>query len=123
MPRYDPIPYDHLVIPQGSTFETSWHADDAETGTAAEWSEWSARLQIRTAPDGDVLATLATTGVRDGTIRLSDGGNVTATIPNSFTKNLSPGAAVFDLVFIDPDGAPWRSVEGSVYITAEVTDA
>lgn len=121
--KHNPIPYDHLVIPQGATFEASWYADDAETGEPAVWTGWSARMQIRTSSDGDLLATLATSGTRNGTITLGSDGNITAALPATFTDTLSPGSGVFDLVLTDPGGAPWRSVEGSVYITTEVTDA
>lgn len=121
MPRYSPIPYDHLVIPQGATFETNWYADDAETGNPADWAGWTGRMQIRTSFDGDVLATLATTGTRDGDITLTVDGNITATLPWEYTATLSAGPAVFDLNFTDPDGAIWRAVEGSVLVTPEVT--
>lgn len=119
--RFSPVPYDHLVIPQGGTFVASWFADDAETGTVAEWDGWSARMQVRTSFGGDVLATLASSGTADGTIALLEDGNVTATLPSDFTESMSPGRAVFDLEFTDPDGAVWRVVEGAVTVTPEVT--
>lgn len=118
--RYNPIPYDHLVIPQGATFEANWPADDAETGGPAEWTGWSARMQIRTLT-GEVMATLATTGTRDGDIELADEGNITATLPPAFTATMSTGRAVFDLEFTAPDASVWRVVEGAVTITPEVT--
>lgn len=119
--RYSPIPYDHLVIPQGATFEANWYADDEETGLPADWTGWSARMQIRTEFEGELLATLATTGTRDGDIVLGEDGNITATLPDTYTVTMSPGGAVFDLNCIDPDGAAWRAVEGSVMTTPEVT--
>lgn len=121
--RYNPVPYDHLVIPRGATFSASWYADDADEGTPADWTGWSARMQIRTSFDGDLLATLATSGTRDGDITLGADGNITITLPPTATSMIAAGNAVFDVNFTDPDGAIWRSVEGSVTITPEVTSA
>lgn len=118
--RYDPVPYDHLVIPQGGTFEASWPTDDAATGEPTVWTGWSGRMQVRSEA-GDLIATLATTGTRDGDVVLGDDGNLTVRLPHTFTVTLSPGKGLFDLEMTDPDGAVWRVVEGSVAITPEVT--
>lgn len=118
--RYSTIPYDHLEIPQGSTFVASWYADDAETGEPADWTGWDARMQVRTI-SGDLIATLDVGGTANGTITLGDDGNITATIPHTDTGQMSPGRGVFDLEFTDPDDNVWRVVSGSVAITPEVT--
>lgn len=118
--RYDPIPYDHLVIPQGGTFVADWAIDDATTGEPAVWTGWSGRMQIRD-NQGGLIATLANTGTRDGDLTFGDNGNLTATLTDEFTGGIAEGSGVFDLLLTDPDGAAWRVVSGSVHITPEVT--
>lgn len=118
--RYDPIPYDHLVVPQGATFRASWTLDDADTGEPADWDGWSGRMQIRD-NEGGLLATFASQGSADGSLIFAADGNVTVTLPADFSATLTPGYGVFDLKLTDPDGSAWRVVQGGVQITQAVT--
>lgn len=119
---YDEIPYDHLTVPIGSTWESSWYVDDADTGLPADWTGWSGRMQIRADYGGTLLATLKTSGTRDGDLVFGDDGNLTATLPAAFTAALpETRSAVFDLELIDPAAKPYRVLEGKVRTTPEVT--
>lgn len=109
----------YWFIPQGAVAEKAWSFEDADGGPA-DFTGWSARLQIR--DGGQLLATLRNTGTRDGDITFDETGTVLASLPHTFTVGMSPTtSAVFDLELINGAGVVTRPVQGRVRIEGEVT--
>jgi hypothetical protein len=80
---------------------------------------YSARLQLRDAVGGTVLAELSTD---NGGIALGGAaGTVTVSIPGAETALYSFKSAVYDMLLTGPSGSRRRLVEGKVTVSPAVT--
>lgn len=78
-----------MVLMQGGTFEGGFSLAD-ETGEPLD-STWRGRLEIRTSHGGDLVATFAHSG-GDGTLSITDYGQVLLSLPSSATTDLTSTA-------------------------------
>ena len=112
-----------LVIDQASLFTLGPITYQDATGTAYDITGYAARMMVRTAPGGDVIASSA-----NGDITFTLGGTagtITASISALVTSALEPGSYVYDL-YLDPSGSVGansiRLLQGNVVITPTVTE-
>lgn len=137
------MPYDgerfRFRIRKGTAWRHEFTTIRRSTGTAdATWAGgWSGRMEIRERPrqgePGALLATLATTGTRDGDVLFEAGGVIALTLPAGFTATMSathqPGrhkikANVYaDLILTDPANptSPYIAAVGSGVIAETTT--
>jgi hypothetical protein len=114
--RYD------LAIEQGATYSLTfeWREDDGSdppSGPLIDTAGYDARMQIKTRPGGEVLATIGEgTGltVADGIITLRLGADVTALLPRS-------GAYDLELHSVTDPTEVIRLAQGLVVLDLEVT--
>jgi hypothetical protein len=121
--------YRPLLIKQGSTFDETWTwypggaynvATKTAIGSPVDLTGWSARMQIRRRAEdpGPPLLSLTdgdgiTLGGEAGTIRIV----IDADVSSAWTWR----SGEYDLEMVDPDGKPWRKLEGDVKVSPEVT--
>jgi hypothetical protein len=136
-----------LVIPQGADWTVAWlWAEGSPAGQPAGWpSQWRARMEVRTARGGDLVARFHTSDVAsgvDGLLTLStysvgtpstvagvaDGGTagqITLTLDDAVSAGWTwaDGRGYpFDLeLWNTTTGRVVRFLEGSVVLSAEVT--
>jgi hypothetical protein len=115
------VHYD-LLIEQGATFSLTfeWREDndtDPPTGPLIDTAGYDARMQIKTRPGGDVLATLTEGNgltVTPGTIALRIGADVTTTLERN-------GAYDLELHSVSDPTEVIRLAQGAVMLDREVT--
>lgn len=135
-----------LVIPQGADWTASWvWAEGIPPAQPSGWpGSWHARMEVRTARGGDLLARFHSTDVSsgvDGVITLStlnvgtpstvagiaDGGTaglITVVLEDTISAawTWADGRAVpFDLELWNTSGRVVRFLEGTVVLSGEVT--
>lgn len=110
----------NLTIEQGSTFYRKLEIKDSD-GVAIDLTDYSARMQIRTTYDGEIIASsigvspiisidiTPLTGIIEITISATD----TATLTNS--------KVIYDLEIESATGFVTRLLQGDVTISKEVT--
>jgi len=105
-----------LRIEQGASFETrlTWSKD----GEAIDMSGYSAALEIRDCHDALIYAASNT----NGRIYL-DGTSLWLRFPDEDTNDLAPGSHRYDLELSDEDGNVTRLLEGSAFVTPQVTES
>ena len=112
----------NLTISQGSTFRYKFKVNKMETGseTPVDLTGCVARMQIRPTQRSD---TLFLDLHADGYITIDDPltGSITIDIPSSVTTDLSFSKAVYDIQIDFPDGYVMRLIEGSIFLSPEVT--
>jgi len=109
-----------LEIAQGATFSRAISYLQAN-GSPRDLTDYTARMQIRTAVGGDLIVELNTEN--GGIIIEGLLGRVTMTMGSAETAALPATTGVFDLELSSPDATPvvTRLLEGTVTITPEVT--
>lgn len=89
---YETMPLTYVNIYAGSRFSEAVNCTDA-LGNPIPFvtdGDWVARAQFRVSYGGSLVATFASSGSADGTIGFDDVGNVTLTLPATFTQTLQP---------------------------------
>ena len=109
----------HLTIEQGATFDPVLTWGD-ENGLPIDLTGYSARMQIRETVDAVAALPDATT-VNGQIILGGAAGTVTFAIPATITAAFTFEEAVYDLEVESAGGHVTRLVEGSVYLSPEVT--
>jgi hypothetical protein len=106
-----------LTIIQGSDFEFNFQIRNKG---GAYWNiiGWTARMQVRTFPTSPTaLLSISTSDYID----LSENGTVTILVPASVTSTLKAVNGVYDIELVNPSGAVYKPLRGSVRIEGEVT--
>lgn len=109
----------HLTIEQGATYDPVLTWGD-QAGTPIDLTGYIARMQIRASVEAVTTLHEATTA--NGQIVLGGAaGTVTFNIPAVDTAAMDFEEAVYDLEVESAGGHVTRLVEGSVYLSPEVT--
>lgn len=113
--RYD------ITIEQGTTWTLTITWKDA-TGSPVDLTGYSARMQCRTSYEApQALVELLSTGAAPRITIAPQTGQLTLVLEETATRPLPPGHAVYDLELVAPGGNVTRLLEGSVFISPEVT--
>lgn len=108
--------YPLLVQPHADFLaEITWTDDE---GQAVNLSGYTAKMQIRDAPNGNLIQDLT---VAPNTLTVQPAGVFLAYMPASVTATLAWTHAYFDLVAISGSGYVYRVLEGPVYLDLGVT--
>lgn len=112
----------NLTIPQGSTFRYKFKVNRLEAGAEdpVDLSGCEVKMQIRPTQRSDRLFLDL---YEEGYISIDDpvNGSILIDIPASVTRDLSFSKAVYDIQIDFPDGYIMRLIEGSVFLSPEVT--
>lgn len=108
-----------LGIAQHSTFTKNLTWKD-ENDAVIDLSSYTAKLQVRAAPDGTVLLELTTEN--GGIAVAATEPNIVLTIAAATTAALTWGEASYDLVLVAPSGTRRRLLEGRAFVLAGITE-
>lgn len=106
-----------LVVPQNADFVQGFRV--TRGGVPVDWTGWTGQWQIRSthASNAVILSGDESAGLEFGT-----DGRFTLRAPATATAALTaPQTGVIDVRLVDPDGAVFRQVEGSVFVSPAVT--
>ena len=104
---------------QGKTFEQIYFFKDTDN-VAIDMSDWTARIQVRTAIDAATYIVELTTE-NGGIIIDGEAGKVTLFIDDATTSSFAPGSYKYDLELETPLEKVYGPLYGSFKVKAEVT--
>jgi len=110
-----------IAINKGRTFRLKVNVQNAD-GTVRDLTGWTSKMQIRPAPNGTVLQTLAEVGNQTltGVVTGAALGTINITIVNEDTGTYTWTSAVYDLQ-IDNGTDPEVLLRGGVRVIERVT--
>lgn len=99
---YETMPLTYVNIYKGSRFSEAVNCTDeaGEPIPLLAQGDWAARAQFRTNYGEGLIATFDSAGGADGTITFDDLGNVTLSLPSTFTATLTATNAVQPSVYV-----------------------
>ena len=124
--------YVEMILMQGGTFEGGFSLTD-ETGAPID-SSWTGRLEVRESYGGELVTAFAASG-EDGTLTITDYGQVLLSLPSSASEALTSTADErgINRVHYVGDVEVWRTAAPTnrykpqapfrVYVRPEVTTA
>ncbi len=84
---YEDVPLAYINIHKGGTYSEGWNLADEVGDPLLASDGWTGRAQIRDGYGGSLIATFAASGA-DGTLAFDEEGNVTLTLPSTFTETM-----------------------------------
>ena len=108
----------NLVIEQGEDFDASFQFLDADDANAYDFTDCTARMQIRAEPDGDVVLELTTENARLSLDAETCTLSIALTAEETTDLNIN---GVYDVEVVYPDDAVDRVIQGVVITDHEVT--
>lgn len=111
---------DTRALEQGATFRRRFQWQTGPSGTPVDLTGYTAAMQVRPAPTAETIIVELTTA--DGSITLTDEGDIHLVLDAAATALLPAGTYSYDLeLTAGPGGDTRRLLRGQFEISAEVT--